>query len=209
MPRVGLESPGLPMGARPIWVGVTRHHLHTRGAEPQLEALCWIAAIYGALRFRRTSTSGAIFCSISVAYALLTRPVEGVLISVVALLLIIPSAQLRKWSSAEWRGIIVVSIGCLFGLGVTLLVDSGKVWLTIDFRIRKRRLEQPALDWADRQHHQPCAWYHLGVPGGSAHTPGLAMAIYHISQKDHPFTHRPDGCTAYQCVRLVVVVGRK
>jgi hypothetical protein len=89
----------------------------------QLEALCWIAAIYGALRFRRTSESGAWLCSIALAYALLTRPAEGVLISGAVLLLMLPSAQYRKWSSADWRGIILASVGFCVGFGTTLVVN--------------------------------------------------------------------------------------
>jgi hypothetical protein len=99
----------------------------------QLEGLCWIAAIYGALRFRRAEKLGAAICAIALAYAVLTRPVEGLLISGVTLLLMAPSVEWRKWSSGERRGIALAGVGCAVGIGITLLVNWARYGSPLDF----------------------------------------------------------------------------
>ncbi len=98
--------------------------IYSRGDwSQQLEALCWIAAIYGALKFRRSGSSGAVLCSLALAYALLTRPVEGLLISVAILLILAPNVRLRTWSGVQWRGVIIAGLGASLGVVLTLAIN--------------------------------------------------------------------------------------
>ncbi|MDQ6695265.1 MAG: hypothetical protein M3014_12745 [Chloroflexota bacterium] len=90
----------------------------------QLEGLCWITAIYGALRFRHTGRSGALLCGFALTYALLTRPLEGVMISLATLVLMVSGADIGRWPASQWRGLIVASMGLCAGFGVTLLVNQ-------------------------------------------------------------------------------------
>lgn len=89
----------------------------------QLEGLCWIAALYGALRFHHNFRSGAALCSVALCYGLLTRPVEGVLLVPVAALMAIPDIRPRRWSPARWRGLTLIGAGVCAGVAVTLLVN--------------------------------------------------------------------------------------
>ena len=89
----------------------------------QLEGLCWIAAVLGALQLRKQQASGAVICSVALAYAVLTRPVEGLLLAPVALLIMLPDIRWRSWSGTTWRGISFAVAGLLLGLLVTMLVN--------------------------------------------------------------------------------------
>ena len=65
----------------------------------QLAGLCWIAAIYGALRYRRTHGIGALsFCGAALCYGVLSRPLEGLLMCPVALILLVSTPRFWTWS---------------------------------------------------------------------------------------------------------------
>jgi hypothetical protein len=92
-------------------------------AQP-LVGLCWIIALYAALRFRRTGRpSWLALCIAAQFYAVLTRPVEGTLLFVALLVLFVPWAVPRRWSREDVRRLVFVGAGFLAGVAITLLVD--------------------------------------------------------------------------------------
>ncbi|HKP51808.1 MAG TPA: hypothetical protein VJ183_04060 [Chloroflexia bacterium] len=100
----------------------------------QLEGLCWIAAIYGMLRFRRTANLGPlIFCSIAVCYSLLTRPLEGVLLSATIFALVVPGMHFWRWPVRAWRALAIVGAGFAAGVAITLLVNLLRYGSPLDF----------------------------------------------------------------------------
>ena len=110
--------------------------VYARGdwAQP-LTGLCWIAALYAALRFRQ----GALYrwlwlCALAQGYALLTRPVEGALlyVAVIALMLTGPHPTLsqrgreQRWGREQWLAIGAVTGAALAAGALTLLVNWGR-----------------------------------------------------------------------------------
>lgn len=99
--------------------------VYARGdwSEP-LTALCWVAALYAALRYRRTASRRALLlCGAALFYGILARPVEGAIVVPFAFLLAQPGMVLRRWTAANWRALGVVLGSGTVGVLVTLLVD--------------------------------------------------------------------------------------
>jgi hypothetical protein len=95
-------------------------------AQP-LVGLCWVAAIYAAIRFRKSGQARWLWvCAAAQFYAVLVRPVEGTLLFVALLLLFVPLVAPRSWSRTSWQTLTVVGAGLTAGVAVTLLVDWGR-----------------------------------------------------------------------------------
>jgi hypothetical protein len=95
-------------------------------AQP-LVGLCWIVALYAAVRYRRTAGRLALLAITGAEfYAILTRPVDGALLFVALLVLLVPWSSPRSWTAGSWRRLLLVGAGFGAGLGVTLLVDWGR-----------------------------------------------------------------------------------
>lgn len=102
-------------------------------AQP-LEGLCWIAAIYGALLFRRSGRSRWLWgCGMAVCLAVLTRPLEGLFILPAALAMALPGLRFWRWQRAVWTTFVV--IGGWFGAAVlvTMLVNIGRFGGPLNF----------------------------------------------------------------------------
>jgi hypothetical protein len=99
--------------------------VYARGdvAQP-LVGLCWIAALYAALRYRRTGRPAFLLaCAGAQFYAVLTRPVEGALLLPTLLLLLLPGRWPERSAAAVWREAGTVVAGFLLGVVITLLVN--------------------------------------------------------------------------------------
>lgn len=99
--------------------------IYARGdfAQP-LEGLCWTAALLAVIVFRRTAKPGALIAAaLAVAYAILTRPVEGLLLLPAVTVLALPSG----WSSTRRRSVLqtigVLGVATLAAVGITLFIN--------------------------------------------------------------------------------------
>jgi hypothetical protein len=109
----GLASPAI-VYARGDW------------AQP-LTGLCWISALYAAVRFRRTGRhSLLILCGATLCYAVLTRPVEGTLLMPCVLLVLLPDVLWWRWPRRAWTSFAIVGVAYLCAVVLTLLVDWAK-----------------------------------------------------------------------------------
>lgn len=102
--------------------------VYARGDVSQpLSGLCWIVALYAAVRFRRDNRTSLSWVSAgALAYAVLTRPVEGALLFPAVLILLAPDSRPLRWRRADWRPLAVVALGFLAGTGLTLLINWGR-----------------------------------------------------------------------------------
>lgn len=92
-----------------------------------LEALCWIAAVYWAFKYSRSGRlADALIAALAVGYAVLTRPVEGVLIALIAAFLVVPGLAIHRWGRRGWQGFLAVSSGFGVGVIITLLINWGR-----------------------------------------------------------------------------------
>lgn len=83
-----------------------------------LTGLCWIGAFAAALRYRRTGAGGALALAAgAIGYAILVRPVEGLLL-VPAILLVVTA------SPPPWRAYGSILAGAALGVGITLGVNA-------------------------------------------------------------------------------------
>jgi hypothetical protein len=83
-----------------------------------LTGLCWLAACYAALRYRRAGGREMLaLASAAVGYAILTRPVEGLLL-VPAVLLLLCARPL------PWRAYGAVLAGAAGGMAITLAANA-------------------------------------------------------------------------------------
>jgi hypothetical protein len=95
-------------------------------AQP-LEGLCWIAALYSAVEFRRSRRMTWLWaCSFSMFYAVLTRPFEGSLLLIGAMLLSIVVWPPRRWTVVQLRASSAILAGYAAGILVTVLVNWGR-----------------------------------------------------------------------------------
>jgi hypothetical protein len=98
--------------------------VYARGdfAQP-LEGLCWITALLAAVTVRRTDTVGPLaVAAAAVGYAILTRPVEGMLLVPATIALAVPG----KWSECGRRDVmpaVVIALGAIAAIAITLLVN--------------------------------------------------------------------------------------
>lgn len=99
--------------------------VYARGdfAQP-LEGLCWTAALLAAVHYQRSGTRTALAaCAAAIGYAILTRPVEGMLVVPAAVALVLPSGALSEWRRPALKPALVLGLGALAGAAVTLLVN--------------------------------------------------------------------------------------
>ena len=109
--------------------------VYARGdfAQP-LEGLCWTAALLGAVRFRATGRRTSLAaCAAAVGYAILTRPVEGMLLAPAAGGLLLPAGSLSKWRWETLKPVLVLSFGALAGVTATLLVNWARFGDALQF----------------------------------------------------------------------------
>jgi hypothetical protein len=107
--------------------------VYSRGdfAQP-LEGLCWIAALYGAVRFlQQPRKAWLVLASFAIFYGLITRPVEGALL--VAAVFIIVAFRLKEaiGSRETWYFLFSVAAACVLSGVVTLAwnwLRFGSVW---------------------------------------------------------------------------------
>ena len=100
--------------------------VYSRGdfAQP-LEGLCWTAAMLAAVRFRATGKQVALrVCAATVAYAILTRPFEGMLLAPVTAALLLPVGWPSRWSADTLKPLLTLSGGVLAAVAVTLFVNQ-------------------------------------------------------------------------------------
>jgi hypothetical protein len=99
-----------------------------------LEGLCWIGAIYAAISFRRTDRQRWIWgCGIALFFALLTRPLEGLLIAPAAAVLFIPDLRPWRWTRSVWTGAAIVAGWEAAAVAVTLAVNVGRFGGPLNF----------------------------------------------------------------------------
>jgi hypothetical protein len=102
--------------------------VYARGdwAQP-LTGLCWIGAIFFAMRFRRTVHPMHLrLCGSLLAYAVLTRPIEGSLLLPAVMAVIAPSLRFRRWTRSSWCAMSVITASYVLGMVITLLVNWGR-----------------------------------------------------------------------------------
>jgi hypothetical protein len=102
--------------------------IYARGdfAQP-LTCLTWMGALYAALCFRQSgSTRAAGWCAFCVGYAVLTRPLEGVMLAPAALLVALPHLRIARYTRREWLAGALIGLGCGLGLAITLLVNYAR-----------------------------------------------------------------------------------
>ena len=102
--------------------------VYARGdfAQP-LEGLCWTAALLAALAFRRRGTWTALLgCAAAVGYAILTRPVEGMLLVPAAAMVLLPARPLGEWRPSTLRPVLVMGLGALAAGVATLLINRAR-----------------------------------------------------------------------------------
>jgi len=110
MALYGLASPAI-VYARQDW------------SQP-LSGLCAIAALYAALRYRRTRHAGALVaCAAILCYAVLTRPVDGALLAPAVALLVTPDLRFWRWPVPAWRAVAVLVASVAIGGAITLLIN--------------------------------------------------------------------------------------
>ena len=99
--------------------------VYARGDFTQpLTALCWIAGIYAALRFRRSSGLWALAAAAaSVFYAVLTRPIEGSLLFLALAALLAPKPPFLRWRMEDWRNVASLCAAYAASVLVTLLIN--------------------------------------------------------------------------------------
>src|SRR5262245_60955489 len=99
--------------------------VYARGdfAQP-LEGLCWTAALLAAVNFRTTGKRSALaLACVAVSYAILTRPVEGLMLVPAVMVVALPDHALRdKWTLTS-TPLIPLVIATLFGVAVTLAIN--------------------------------------------------------------------------------------
>jgi hypothetical protein len=99
-----------------------------------LEGLCWMAALYAAVRFRRTGSLATLLgLGAAVCYAFLTRPVEGTLVFLAVVVLLAPSLHLRQWHKGSLYGVAVVVGSYSVGMLITMLANWGRYGNPMNF----------------------------------------------------------------------------
>jgi hypothetical protein len=99
--------------------------VYSRGDFSQpLEGLCWTAALLAAVSFRATCKRTTLAaCGAAVFYAILTRPVEGMLLVPAVITMVLPAGSPFKWRLAALKPALAPGLGALMGVVVTLLVN--------------------------------------------------------------------------------------
>jgi hypothetical protein len=109
--------------------------VYARGDTAQfLEGLCWIGAIYGAISFRRTEQHRWLWgCGLALFFAILTRPLEGLLIVPAAAVLAAPGLQPWRWSRRVWTGAAIVAGWLVAAVALTFAVNVGRFGGPLNF----------------------------------------------------------------------------
>jgi hypothetical protein len=120
----------LGFSARAGWWGMAFYGLgssalvYARGdfAQP-LEGLCWVAAFVAVLHVRRTGSRAALaVAALAVGYAILTRPVEGLMLLPAAIVIVLPET-LAEFRSRSLTPAVVVAGTAAAALAITLVVN--------------------------------------------------------------------------------------
>ncbi len=102
--------------------------VYSRGdfAQPLL-AFCVIAGLLAAVRYRKSTTRGALIAAGgSLFLAVLTRPVEGSFLLPALAAMIAPNLRLPRWQPAAYRALAIVAASYGAAVAVTLLVNWGR-----------------------------------------------------------------------------------
>lgn len=102
--------------------------VYARGDFTQpLLALCLIAALLAAVRFRKAAGRGALVAVASfVCLGVLTRPVEGSFLVPAVLVLMVPNLSWSGWEARTYRAVAVVLGTFVAAVALTLLVNWGR-----------------------------------------------------------------------------------
>jgi multisubunit Na+/H+ antiporter MnhG subunit len=111
--------------------------VYARADTAQLvEGLCWIGAVYAALLFRRTHRDRWLWgCAIAIFFAILTRPLEGLLIAPAAAALVFPGLWPWPWTRAWWTAAAVLAGSLGAAIAVTLAVNVGRFGAPLTFGV--------------------------------------------------------------------------
>jgi hypothetical protein len=99
--------------------------VYARGdfAQP-LEGLCWTAALLTAVNFRTTGKRSALaLACVAVSYAILTRPVEGLMLVPAVMVVALSDRALRDRRTLTSTPLIPLVVATLFGVAVTLAIN--------------------------------------------------------------------------------------
>jgi Dolichyl-phosphate-mannose-protein mannosyltransferase len=109
--------------------------VYARADTAQLvEGLCWIGAIYGAIRFRQTDRQRWLWgCGFALFFALLTRPLEGLLIAPAAAALVVPNLRPWHWTRTVWMEAAIIGGWLAAAVAVTLAVNVGRFGAPLTF----------------------------------------------------------------------------
>ena len=89
-----------------------------------IEALCWICSLYFALCFRSFGRMrDCVLCTLAVFYAILTRPVEGLILLPAVLVLIVPYKRLGLHARQNWTAGMLVLTGAVIAGAITIFVN--------------------------------------------------------------------------------------
>lgn len=102
--------------------------VYARGDWSQsLVGLCWITALYMGLRWRRECRWLDLFAfGGAIAYAVVTRPIEGAMLAAVVLLFALPDRPNRNWRAIDRHVIGAVAVAFACGVMVTLFANYGR-----------------------------------------------------------------------------------
>lgn len=94
-------------------------------AQP-LEALCWIASFYTAIRYIQTREPKALFiCGLSIFFAMTTRPLEGTLLFAATSIYFFAESRRKAWLHIRPLGFSIAAGAFLAGIGI-VLVNYGR-----------------------------------------------------------------------------------
>ncbi|MFN2377035.1 MAG: hypothetical protein ABR538_10885 [Candidatus Binatia bacterium] len=101
-------------------------------AQP-LAGLCWMAALLASLHYRDSGSRPALWCAAAAAgYAVLVRPVEGMMLMPVALLVMLPEAR-TQWRDRLPLPLLALGSAAAVAVGLTLLVNWARSGTALDF----------------------------------------------------------------------------
>jgi hypothetical protein len=101
--------------------------VYARGDFSQpLIGLCWTAGLLAALRFRESRRASWLWVATAVvAYGILSRPFEGLLLVPAVLLVMLP-LRIGEWDRRALWTLVAVGAGVLAAVAITLLVNVGR-----------------------------------------------------------------------------------
>ncbi len=109
--------------------------VYARGdfAQP-LEALCWTAAIWSAIAWTRSeATQKLAICSASILFAILARPIEGILLAPAAAALMFAAAPREQPLVRRLLPVGMLAIAAIAGVAGTLFVNFERFGNPLEF----------------------------------------------------------------------------